>query len=132
MIANIGDRRELRVLRFAAARTSPRRDEMDRVSTAATPSAIWAAACCCVVNLPGFCRRDSFGLPDTVAAIKLSFVSVGGLVAALFDCRCSAACREPPPALEPDETPRRQRDARGFRPRLGHASTSCAAIGRRS
>ncbi len=52
-------------------------DEMDRVSTGAYAVGYMGGGLLLIVNLAWILAPRTFGLPDTVAAIKLSFVSVG-------------------------------------------------------
>ena len=52
-------------------------DELDRVSTAGFAIGFIGGGILLVINLAWILRPDLFGLPGTVAAIKLSLVSVG-------------------------------------------------------
>ena len=52
-------------------------DELDRVSTAGFAVGFIGGGVLLVINLAWILRPDAFGLPGTVAAIKLSLVSVG-------------------------------------------------------
>jgi MFS transporter, UMF1 family len=52
-------------------------DELDRVSTAGFAIGFIGGGVLLVINLAWILRPDLFGLPGTVAAIKLSLVSVG-------------------------------------------------------
>jgi UMF1 family MFS transporter len=51
-------------------------DEMDRVSTSAYALGYLGSGALLVLNLAWIISPETFGIPDTVAAIKLSFVSV--------------------------------------------------------
>ncbi len=78
--------------------TSPRHDELDRVSTAGFAIGFIGGGVLLLVNLAWILQPALFGLPDVVAAMKLSLVSVGRLVAGLFDSvasPCAGAGREP-------------------------------------
>ena len=68
---------ELRVLRLAAAAHRRAGRDRSRLDGRLRHRVHLAAACCCWSTWRGFSRRRAFGLADTVAAIKLSFVSVG-------------------------------------------------------
>ena len=56
-----------------------RPDELDRVSTAGFAIGFLGGGVLLLVNLAWILSPGTFGLPDTVAAIKLSFVSVGAV-----------------------------------------------------
>jgi UMF1 family MFS transporter len=78
-------------------------DEIDRVSTGAYAIGYLGGGLLLIVNLLWILMPTTFGFPDTLAAIKASFVSVAvwWFVFSLPLFRCVP---EPPRALEPDET----------------------------
>jgi MFS transporter, UMF1 family len=77
--------------------------ELDRVSTAGFALGFVGGGLLLLVNLAWILSPATFGLPDTLSAIKLSFASVAvwWFVFSLPLLRCVP---EPPAALEPDET----------------------------
>jgi UMF1 family MFS transporter len=79
------------------------RDEMDRVSTGAYAIGYLGGGLLLVVNLAWILSPSTFGLPDTIAAIKLSFVSVA-VWWLVFSIPLLWRVPEPRPALEEDET----------------------------
>jgi UMF1 family MFS transporter len=78
-------------------------EEIDRVSTAAYAVGFLGGGIVLALNLAWILAPAAFGLPDTVAAIKLSFVSVGIWWFA-FSIPVLRRVAEPGVALEPDET----------------------------
>jgi UMF1 family MFS transporter len=80
-------------------------DELDRVSTAGFALGFVGGGVLLLVNLAWILAPATFGLPDTLAAIKLSFVSVG-VWWLIFSAPLLRRVTEPPIALETDETGR--------------------------
>ena len=80
-----------------------RPDEIDRVSTAGFAIGFFGCGIVLLLNLAWILSPTTFGLPDTVAAIKLSFVSVA-VWWAVFSIPLLRRVPEPPPVLEADET----------------------------
>ena len=80
-----------------------RPDEMDRVSTAAYAMGYLGGGLLLVINLLWILMPTSFGIPDTLTAIRLSFVSVG-IWWLVFSIPLFRDVREPARALEQDET----------------------------
>jgi MFS transporter, UMF1 family len=80
-------------------------EEMDRVSTAAYAIGYLGGGVLLVVNLAWILSPTTFGLPDSVAAIRLSFVSVA-VWWLVFSLPLFFRVPEPIPALEADETRR--------------------------
>ena len=78
-------------------------DEMDRVSTAAYAIGYLGGGIVLIVNLLWILMPQAFGLPDTVAAIKLSFISVA-VWWLVFSIPLFRWVPEPPRTLETDET----------------------------
>jgi UMF1 family MFS transporter len=78
-------------------------EELDRVSTSGFALGFLGGGVLLLVNLGWILSPATFGLPDTVAAIKLSFASVA-LWWLLFSIPLLRRVPEPPRALEPDET----------------------------
>ena len=78
-------------------------DEMDRVSTAAYAIGYLGGGIVLIVNLLWILMPQAFGLPDTVAAIKLSFISVA-VWWLVFSIPLFRRIPEPPRTLEADET----------------------------
>ena len=78
-------------------------EEMDRVSTAAYAIGYLGGGIVLVVNLLWILMPGTFGIPGTVAAIKLSFVSVA-VWWLVFSIPLFRGVPEPPRALESDET----------------------------
>ena len=78
-------------------------DEMDRVSTAAYAIGYLGGGIVLIVNLLWILTPQAFGLPDTVAAIKLSFISVA-VWWLVFSIPLFRWVPEPPRTLETDET----------------------------
>ena len=98
-------------------------DELDRVSTSGFALGFLGGGVLLLVNLAWILSPATFGLPDTVAAIKLSFVSVA-FWWLIFSIPLMRGVPEPPRSLEQDETPRLRsgQAARGgiIRPALVH------------
>jgi UMF1 family MFS transporter len=80
-------------------------DEMDRVSTAAYAIGYLGGGVLLVVNLAWILSPATFGLADSVAAIRLSFVSVAAWWL-VFSLPLFFRVREPVPFREVDESPR--------------------------
>ncbi len=74
--------------------------EIDRVSTAAYAVGYLGGGVVLIVNLAWILNPALFGLPDTVAAIKLSFVSVA-VWWALFSIPLFRYVPEPPATVDP-------------------------------
>jgi MFS transporter, UMF1 family len=77
--------------------------EIDRVSTGAYAVGFLGGGIVLALNLAWILAPAAFGLPDVVAATKLSFVSVGVWWLA-FSMPVLLRVAEPPAALEADET----------------------------
>jgi len=80
-----------------------RSEEMDRVSTAGFAMGFLGGGVLLIVNLAWILNPGLFGLPDTVAAIKLSFVSVA-VWWLVFSIPLFRRVPEPRRVLESDET----------------------------
>ena len=80
-----------------------REDEIDRVSTAGYAIGFTGGGILLLFNLALILSPQSFGLPDTVAAIKWSFVSVG-VWWLIFSIPVLRRVPEPPAVLEADES----------------------------
>ena len=78
-------------------------EEMDRVSTAGYAIGYLGGGILLVINLLWILNPTVFGLSDSVAGIKLSFVSVG-IWWLVFSIPLFRRVPEPPRALEADET----------------------------
>jgi len=78
-------------------------EEMDRVSTAAYAIGYLGGGVLLVVNLAWIMSPSTFGLPDSIAAIRLSFVSVAVWWLA-FSLPLFFRVPEPVPSLEADES----------------------------
>ena len=78
-------------------------DEMDRVSTAAYAIGYLGGGIVLILNLLWILSPETFGIPDTVAAIKLSFVSVA-VWWLVFSIPLFRRVPEPPRALDTGET----------------------------
>jgi len=78
-------------------------DEFDRVSTTGFALGFLGGGVLLIVNLAWILSPGTFGLPDTVAAIKLSFISVA-FWWLIFSIPLLRRVPEPPRALERDET----------------------------
>jgi len=78
-------------------------EELDRVSTSGFALGFLGGGVLLLVNLAWILSPTTFGLPDTVAAIKLSFASVA-FWWLIFSIPLMRGVREPPRALEADET----------------------------
>jgi UMF1 family MFS transporter len=78
-------------------------DEMDRVSTAGYAIGYLGGGILLVINLLWILMPNTFGIPDTVAGIKLSLVSVG-VWWLVFSIPLFRRVPEPPRTLEADET----------------------------
>jgi UMF1 family MFS transporter len=82
-----------------------RPDELDRVSTAGFAIGFLGGGVLLLVNLAWILSPGLFGLPDTVAAIKLSFISVA-VWWLVFSIPLFRQVAEPRRVLEADETGR--------------------------
>ena len=80
-----------------------RPEEIDRVSTAGYAIGFIGGGILLLVNLAWIMSPATFGLPDTVAAIKLSFISVG-VWWVIFSLPVLRRVPEPPAILEADES----------------------------
>ena len=80
-----------------------RPEELDRVSTAGFATGFLGGGVLLLINLAWILSPGTFGLPDTVAAIKLSFVSVA-IWWFVFSIPLFRRVHEPPAVLESDET----------------------------
>ena len=80
-------------------------DEIDRVSTGAYALGYLGGGIVLIVNLLWILMPATFGIPDTIAAIKLSFISVAAWWL-LFSIPLLRGVAEPARALEADETGR--------------------------
>jgi UMF1 family MFS transporter len=80
-------------------------DEIDRVSTAAYAVGFLGGGIVLALNLAFIMAPQMFGLPDRVAGIKVSFVSVA-VWWLLFSLPLLRRVPEPPAVLEADETGR--------------------------
>jgi UMF1 family MFS transporter len=80
-------------------------EELDRVSTAGFAIGFLGGGILLLINLAWILSPATFGLPNTLAAIKLSFVSVGVWWLA-FTIPMLRGVREPAVVLEADETGR--------------------------
>ena len=78
-------------------------DEIDRVSAAGYAIGFIGGGLLLLVNLAWILSPQTFGLADTAAAIKLSFVSVGVWLL-IFSIPVLRRVPEPPAVLEADET----------------------------
>jgi UMF1 family MFS transporter len=78
-------------------------EELDRVSTSGFALGFLGGGVLLLVNLAWILSPATFGLPDTVAAIKLSFASVA-LWWLIFSIPLMRGVPEPPRTLESDET----------------------------
>ena len=76
--------------------------EMDRVSTAGYAIGYFGGGILLVINLLWILTPTTFGIPDTVTGIKLSFVSVG-VWWLVFSVPLFRRVPEPPRVLEADE-----------------------------
>jgi UMF1 family MFS transporter len=74
-------------------------DEFDRVSTSGFALGFLGGGVLLLINLAWILSPTSFGLPDTVAAIKLSFASVA-FWWLIFSIPLMRRVPEPPPALD--------------------------------
>ena len=77
-------------------------DEIDRVSTAGFAIGFIGGGILLLINLAWILSPETFGLPDTTAAIKLTFISVG-VWWLIFSIPVLRRVPEPPPVLEADE-----------------------------
>ena len=89
-------------------------DEIDRVSTAAYAVGFFGGGVVLALNLAWILEPEFFGLSGTVAAIKLSFVSVA-VWWLVFSIPLLRRVPEPPAQLEADETGRENALAIAFR-----------------
>jgi UMF1 family MFS transporter len=80
-------------------------DELDRVSTSGFALGFLGGGVLLLVNLAWILSPAAFGLPDTIAAIKLSFASVA-FWWLIFSIPLMRRVPEPPRTLEDDETGR--------------------------
>ena len=101
-------------------------DEIDRVSTAGFAVGFVGGGILLLINLAWILSPTTFGLPDTVAALKLSFASVA-VWWLVFSIPLFRGVHEPAAVLEPGETglenPVRvafRRVGRAFRELRGH------------
>ena len=78
-------------------------DELDRVSTSAYAIGYLGGGIVLIFNLLWILMPETFGIPDTVAAIKLSFISVA-VWWLVFSIPLFKWVPEPPRTLAPDET----------------------------
>lgn len=78
-------------------------NEMDRVSTSAYAIGYLGGGIVLIINLLWILMPETFGIPGTVAAIKLSFISVA-VWWLVFSIPLFRWVPEPPRALAPDET----------------------------
>jgi UMF1 family MFS transporter len=78
-------------------------EEIDRVSTAGFAIGFFGGGIVLLMNLAWILSPTTFGLPDAVAAIKLSFVSVA-VWWAIFSIPVLRRVPEPQAVLEADET----------------------------
>ena len=78
-------------------------EEMDRVSTGAYAVGYLGGGLLLVINLLWILMPQTFGIPDTLAAIKLSFISVG-VWWLVFSIPLFRGVPEPARVLEQDET----------------------------
>jgi len=101
ILANIGDRMSW-ILYDSLLPHIATRDEMDRVSTAAYAIGYIGGGILLLGNLAWILTPKTFGLPDTVAATKLSFISVA-LWWLLFSFPLFRRVPEPPRIIEADE-----------------------------
>jgi UMF1 family MFS transporter len=81
-----------------------RPEEIDRVSTAGFAIGFFGGGIVLLLNLAWILTPQTFGLPDTVAAIKLSFVSVA-VWWLVFSIPLMRRVPEPAAVLEADERP---------------------------
>lgn len=102
ILANIGDRMSW-ILYDSLLPHIATRDEMDRVSTAAYAIGYIGGGILLLGNLAWILTPKTFGLPDTVAATKLSFISVA-VWWLLFSFPLFRRVPEPPRIIEADET----------------------------
>jgi UMF1 family MFS transporter len=79
-------------------------DELDRVSTSGFALGFLGGGLLLLVNLAWILSPQTFGLPDTVAAIKLSFASVA-LWWLIFSVPLLRGVREPAGVMTADGTP---------------------------
>ena len=79
------------------------RDEMDRVSTSGYAIGYLGGGIVLIVNLAWILMPETFGIPNAVAAIKLSFVSVAAWWL-VFSIPLFRGVPEPPAALRPEES----------------------------
>ena len=77
--------------------------EIDRVSTAGYAIGFIGGGILLLLNLAWILSPATFGLPDTLSAIKLSFISVG-VWWLIFSIPVLRRVPEPPAVLEADET----------------------------
>jgi MFS transporter, UMF1 family len=102
VIANIGDRVSW-ILYDSLLPHIATPDEMDRASTAAYATGYFGGGILLLINLAWILSPTTFGLEDTVAATRLSFVSVA-VWWLLFSFPLLRRVPEPPRVVEPDET----------------------------
>ena len=79
-----------------------REDEIDRVSTAGFAIGFIGGGILLLLNLAWILSPATFGLPDTTAAIRLTFISVG-VWWLIFSIPVLRGVPEPPAVLEADE-----------------------------
>ena len=78
-------------------------DELDRISTAGYAIGFIGGGILLLVNLAWILSPTTFGIPDTGAAIKLSFISVG-IWWLVFSLPLLRRVPEPPAVLDADES----------------------------
>ena len=80
-----------------------RREELDRVSTAGFALGFFGSGMLLLVNLAWIVTPTTFGIPDTITAIRLSFASVA-IWWLIFTIPLMRGVAEPAALLEADET----------------------------
>ena len=104
LVANVGERLSW-VFYDSLLPHVARPEEIDRVSTAGFAIGYFGGGILLLLNLAWILNPATFGLPDTVTAIKLSLVSVA-VWWVLFSIPLFRHVPEPAVVLEPDETGR--------------------------
>ncbi len=113
LIANIGDRVAW-VLYDSLLPHIAKAEEIDRVSTAGFAIGYFGGGVLLLVNLAWIMRPQAFGLADTVAATKLSFISVA-IWWVLFSIPIFRRVTEPPPTVAAGGAAREQSLTASFR-----------------